>query len=1382
LLFIILGVLELTPIILNEIPFLNSQILDALSERIAVIDKKGHIIYTNQAWDYFHIENEKEFPNVKHGKKDNYLSVLKRAIELDPQLKLSYDEILNVINRKKDYYCIDFSSHSPIKRKWYTMRFTPIGDDGEVVIAHSDITERVLQESELKVVDDKLNAVISGTNTGVWEWDISLGKVHYSKEWAQQLGYSYDEIVQEFSTWERLVHPDDLLEAKKRIEAYLKGEIDTYDFVHRLKHKNGEWKHILTKVIISKRAEDGSPRYFIGTHTDVHNEKQYLKEISEYEKHFYVSMDLMCIVNIEGYLIKVNYRFVELLGYSEHDLTSQPMINFVHPDDVEKTSNLVEELIKGKETTQFINRYKCKNRNYKHLMWTAKFDPDSGFTYCSARDVTDLIKAQETSQQYFDILDNSLNEMYLICSETLSYVYANIGAQKNIGYTVKELQELTPIDLKPDISFEDFCKIVNPLLTREKKYVSFETRKLRKDGSAYIAFINLQLTKLGDKDVFIAVAIDVTERVAQETELKSTKKRLENIIDYANVGIAYANEKTEVISVNKKFAEILEYKDESKLIGQKVEDFTFPEDLAEDLSLVEEIKKGKRDSFSIEKRYVTETKKIKWVDLNVSVIRNKLGQVENFIAMVIDITEKKENQVKLIDSERNYKDIVNSFHDVILRVNSKGIIEMLSPSFERVLGYKVNESLNKMNTDYYVNKSDRALYLKLLQENGVVKHFETQVYNSKGSIVDIIANGRLYKDSYGDYGVQTVFRDVTEAKKNELKITSSEKRLKDVFDNVNDAILVTNMNSEIQEYNNAFVTLCEVEVNYGEIISNYLKSINSEKSKILRYLKQLEKDGLNSFEGEVIIGNGKTKWIDIKSSAIYDGHKKLIGVRDVIRDVTVRKEKEEIIRALTHLASTHGGKHYFNELAISLSSLLNVEYVVIGVYHEQQGEVESFGYSENGKLEENFTYSILNTPCKFTLEGQFELVESGVQKKYPKGEYLANMDADSYIGMTLFNEDKPIGLIALLDSKPIENIDFMTSILTQIKTRTETEITRTSVENLIIEREARFRGMIVNSSEITCLVDETSEVKYIAPSITKILDYSVDELLGEKLVDYIHGEDQERAFEHINSKDNLSGGYSIYRFKMKGGEYKHFRATLSNHFNTDGINGVVINAQDISELINDENERYRIALHTEEKERKRFSQDLHDGLGQTIAAASIYMNTLDDLVGSQLDTETYEIFKTGKDLVNKSAKETRMVSHNIMPPSLTQFGLSDSLSEMINNYQKIKDNVNITFKSNILKHRFTHEVELSLYRVVQELVNNSLKHSKAKHIDVTLSVENYKCRIVVRDDGVGFDYALIKKDKKAGIGLINIEQRIHIVGGVFEINNQKKGIEFVITL
>ena len=125
----------------------------------------------------------------------------------------------------------------------------------------------------------------------------------------------------------------------------------------------------------------------------------------------------------------------------------------------------------------------------------------------------------------------------------------------------------------------------------------------------------------------------------------------------------------------------------------------------------------------------------------------------------------------------------------------------------------------------------------------------------------------------------------------------------------------------------------------------------------------------------------------------------------------------------------------------------------------------------------------------------------------------------------MFEGGRPIGIIALLDDEPFRNTNFIESILKQVKTRTETEITRTNIENLIIEREARFRGMIENSSEITCLIDEQGEIKYIAPSITKILNYTIDELLGDKIFNYLHEDDRKKVIDAITYRyeDGTSG-------------------------------------------------------------------------------------------------------------------------------------------------------------------------------------------------------------------------------------------------------------------
>ena len=347
---------------------------------------------------------------------------------------------------------------------------------------------------------------------------------------------------------------------------------------------------------------------------------------------------------MKAILLRLAPKFSEVLGYDEEDLISQPMTDFIHPDDFKKTDKEIQRINSGEETIQFINRYKCKKGNYKNLMWTAKLDPESGLRYVAARDITELIKAQEKSQQYFDILNNSLNEMYIICAETLHIIDANIGAQNNIGFTEIELDQCLIFDLNPELTPVIFQKIIAPLTDEKEAVVTFETTYKRKDGSSYMAFVNLQLTKLGDKSVFIALAIDISDRILQEVELKDTKDRLGNIVDYANVGIAYAKEDGFVIAANLKFAKILEYDSGDDIIGMKVKDFTFSEDLRLSSNLSKEIKEGKRDTFEIEKRYVTKNGKIIWVDLNVSAVRNKFGELVNYIAMVIDVTEKKEKE------------------------------------------------------------------------------------------------------------------------------------------------------------------------------------------------------------------------------------------------------------------------------------------------------------------------------------------------------------------------------------------------------------------------------------------------------------------------------------------------------------------------------------------------------------------------------------------------------------------------------------------------------------------------------------------------------------------------------------------------------------------
>ena len=109
--------------------------------------------------------------------------------------------------------------------------------------------------------------------------------------------------------------------------------------------------------------------------------------LHEFRKYFEVSLDMLCIAGTDGYFKRVNPAFERTLGWSEEEMLSRPIVSFVHPDDVEKTAREIEKLDQGIPTVSFTNCYRCADGAWKHLMWTAHPEPESGLIYATARAV-----------------------------------------------------------------------------------------------------------------------------------------------------------------------------------------------------------------------------------------------------------------------------------------------------------------------------------------------------------------------------------------------------------------------------------------------------------------------------------------------------------------------------------------------------------------------------------------------------------------------------------------------------------------------------------------------------------------------------------------------------------------------------------------------------------------------------------------------------------------------------------------------------------------------------------------------------------------------------------------------------------------------------------
>jgi signal transduction histidine kinase/tetratricopeptide (TPR) repeat protein len=198
-----------------------------------------------------------------------------------------------------------------------------------------------------------------------------------------------------------------------------------------------------------------------------------------------------------------------------------------------------------------------------------------------------------------------------------------------------------------------------------------------------------------------------------------------------------------------------------------------------------------------------------------------------------------------------------------------------------------------------------------------------------------------------------------------------------------------------------------------------------------------------------------------------------------------------------------------------------------------------------------------------------------------------------------------------------------------------------------------------------------------------------------------------------------------------------------------------------AEMLKQQELRAKAIIEAEEKERMRISRDLHDGVGQTLSAAKLNLSSLESkLSGKNIETDA--ILKNAIDLVDDSVKEVRAVSHSMMPNALLKSGLVAAVREFINKLSTI-EKLKIDLEITGLHERLEPSTETVLFRVLQEIVSNIIKHAQANHITIQIVKHETELTIMVEDNGVGFDTK--KMNEFNGIGLKNITSRIEFLKG-----------------
>ncbi|WP_276482189.1 PAS domain-containing protein [Paraflavitalea pollutisoli] len=272
----------------------------------------------------------------------------------------------------------------------------------------------------------------------------------------------------------------------------------------------------------------------------------------------------------------------------------------------------------------------------------------------------------------------------------------------------------------------------------------------------------------------------------------------------------------------------------------------------------------------------------------------------------------------------------------------------------------------------------------------------------------------------------------------------------------------------------------------------------------------------------------------------------------------------------------------------------------------------------------------------------------------------------------------------------------------------------------------------------------------------------------------IHPEDRERVLKKIDHCINKGDDQwqDEYRYLSANGSYRSvFDRGYILRNDQDKPYRVIGAMMDITERKKMQEELVRsqietqklitqITIQTQEQERREIGRELHDNINQILATAKLCV----DMALNDEDIRK-ELLHKSYDNISRAINEIRALSKNLVPPSLGDIGLKEALLEMIEN-MTVSPELRIRIKANDQHiESLSNNKKLILYRIVQEQMNNIVKHARATHAEVELKTSRKKAHLVIKDNGVGFD----PKQKAKGIGLNNIVSRVEMQNGNMEI-------------
>jgi len=606
-----------------------------------------------------------------------------------------------------------------------------------------------------------------------------------------------------------------------------------------------------------------------------------------------------------GKIMMMNQFAKKMLGVTNDEILRKNWFDEFIPEEVQDTTGvLFEKLVKDGSSTDVHfheNIVQAKDGTRKLIKWVnTPLKDEKGQiigTLSSGEDITGIRAKEhqlhENEEKWRSILQTSPDPLTYLDTD-LNIQYINRSAS---GIPVDELKGKYIIDYLPNNEAEHVKEILLKIIS-SKQSASYESTFYPLDGDP-IYFDNLAVPRIvNDKCVGVVITShDSTHRSIAEKILAERERKFRSIFEQAAIGVARVRPNGIMIETNTKLEQLLGY-EKGELNGVNVFDITTEEDSEIEKTLSTELISGKRDSYSMEKRFFRKDGTLIWGRLTVSVSRDELGKIEFTIGMLEDITETKLLQEALEVSERKFRSIVDNAGVGITLVSPDDYILEANQKYQELIGYSLEE-LRSMTIADFTHPEDAEIDRLHTEEImiGLRDNYqmEKRYITEDGRIIWINLTVSGIRNDEGEvYLFIGIIENITQRKHVEAALLESERRFRNLIEQLPLGLVITDMSGQIRFVNNTFASILaqdKTEI-VGMDLAEYVDS-NQLKDTQGGFADWKQGD-YSTYEVDLSRIDGKSRNIRIFSAPDFGAFDDIVGSLMIVEDISDQKKYKAI--------------------------------------------------------------------------------------------------------------------------------------------------------------------------------------------------------------------------------------------------------------------------------------------------------------------------------------------------------------------------------------------------------------------------------------------------------------------------------------------------------